>query len=187
MLPIAIILKEKSSSSSRTIAYETLKKENIVIVQQEHQGKDWKTVKHMALPVVTFDFIQSFRFEKASFKGAQYTLEFVAGCTREFIFDSNVLGDDIRRILYDYDVQEVPIYENQEEYWQYLELIEHFWKTPAITETPDSTTKNLENSITSTTISTSLIKTTECSRLVATKSLETPPVSSCLAPKKRKL
>ena len=93
----------------------------------------------MALPVVTFDFIQSFRFEKASLKGAQYTL---AGCTREFIFDSNVLGDDIR-ILYDYDVQEVPIYENQEEYWQDLELIENFWKIPAITETPDSTTKKL--------------------------------------------
>ena len=113
MFPIAIILKEKSSSSSRKIAYETLKNENIVILQQEYQGKDWKTVKHMALPVVTFDFIQSFRFEKASLKGAQYTLEFVAGFTREFIFDSNVLGDDIRRILYDYDVQEVPIYENQ--------------------------------------------------------------------------
>ena len=69
MFPIAIILKEKCSSSSRTIAYETLKKENIVIVQQEYQGKDWKTVEHMALPVVTFDFIQSFRFEKASLKG----------------------------------------------------------------------------------------------------------------------
>ena len=163
------------------------KKENIVIVQQEYLGKDWKTVKQMALLVVTFDFIQSFRFEKASLKGARYTLEFAAGCTREFIFDSNVLGDDIRIILYDYDVQEVPIYENQEEYWQDLELIENFWKIPAITETPDSTTKNLENSLTSTAISTSLIKTPECSRLVAINSLETPPVSFCLAPKKRKL
>ena len=141
----------------------------------------------MALPVVTFDFIQSFRFEKASFKGAQYTVEFVADCTRDFIFDSNVLGDDIRRILYDYEVQEVPIYENQEEYWRDVELIENCWKIPTFTESPDSTTKNLENSITPTAITTSLIKTPECSRLVATNSLETPPVSSCLAPKKRKL
>ena len=84
MFPIATILKEKSSTSSRSIEYETLKKENIVIVQQECQCEEWKTVKHMALPVVTFDFIQSFRFEKASLKGAQYTLEFAAGCTREF-------------------------------------------------------------------------------------------------------
>ena len=100
---------------------------------------------------------------------------------------SNVLGDDIRRIFYDYEVQEVPIYEYQEEYWQDVELIENFWKIPAINESPDSTTKNLENSITSTAISTSLIKIPECSRLVATNSRETPPVSSCLDPKKRKL
>ena len=57
MFPIAIVLKEKSSTSTRTIAYETLKK--IVIVQREHQGGEWKTVKHIALPVVTLDFIQS--------------------------------------------------------------------------------------------------------------------------------
>ena len=67
----------------------------------------------MALPIVIFDFIQSFRLEKAPLKGAQYTLEFIAGCTREFTFDSNVLEDDIIRILYDYDVQGVPIYEQQ--------------------------------------------------------------------------
>ena len=117
MFPIAIIAKEKSSTNSRTVAYGTSKKkENIVIVQQKYQCEEWKTVKHMALPVVTFDFIQSFRFEKVSHKGAQCTREFVADFFREFIFDSNVLGDDIRRIFYDYDVQEKPIYGNQEEY-----------------------------------------------------------------------
>ena len=54
MFPIATILKEKSSTSSRSIEYETLEKENIVIVQQECQCEEWKTVKHMALPVVTY-------------------------------------------------------------------------------------------------------------------------------------
>ena len=68
----------------------------------------------MALPVANFVLFQSFTFEKVSPKGAQSTLDFVAGCTCEFIFDSNFLGDDIIRIFYDYDVQEVPIYENQE-------------------------------------------------------------------------
>ena len=140
----------------------------------------------MALPVVTFDFIQSFRFEKASLKGAQYTLEFVAGYTREVIFNSSVLRDDIRKIFYDYDVQEKPIYDNQEEYWQKLELIENFRKIPAFIECPDSTI-NLENSITSTVSAASVIKTPDCSRLVATNGLETLPVSPCLAPKKRKL
>ena len=69
-------------------------------------------------------------------------MEIVANYMCEFIFDWNVLGDDIR-IFYDYDVQEVPIYENQEEYWQDLELIENFWKIPSNIESPDSTTINL--------------------------------------------
>ena len=93
MFSIAVILKEESCRSTRTIAYETLKKENFVIDQQEHQIEKSKTVKHMALPVVTFNFVQSFGFEKASLKETQYTLEFVAGYTREFIFESNVMGD----------------------------------------------------------------------------------------------
>ena len=71
----------------------------------------------MALPFINFDFSQSSKFENASLKRAQYTLEFVAGYTRELIIDSNVLADDIRRILYDYDVPEISIYENQEEFW----------------------------------------------------------------------
>ena len=71
-------------------------------------------MKHIALTVFTSDFNEVFRFKRASHKGAQYTLELVAGFTREFIFDSRVLGDDIRTILYDYDVPNVPIYENQE-------------------------------------------------------------------------
>ena len=139
----------------------------------------------MILPVLTFNFFQSFRFEKALNKGAQCTLEFVAGYIREFIFDSNVLGDvlSIRRILYDYDVQEEPIYENQEEYWQYLEIIKNFWKIPAIIENPDSTTINLENSLTSAAVTTRVIETPECNGIVTTNSHETLPVSSCLAPK----
>ena len=74
----------------------------------------------MVSPVVTFDFIPSFRFKKVSSKGALYTLKFVAGYTREFIFDRNVLGDDNRRNLYDYNVQEIHIHENLEEYCQEL-------------------------------------------------------------------
>ena len=74
-------------------------------------------MKLLALTVGFFEFIQSFRFEEDSLKLAQNNLEFVAGCIFQFIFDWNVLGDDIRRILYDYDVQETRIYENDEKYW----------------------------------------------------------------------
>ena len=117
--------------------------------------------KQMALPVVIFDVIQILRFEKASLNGAQYTPAVVAGYIREFICDSNVLEDEIRKIYFDYDFQEVIIYENQEEHWQDLELVENFSKIPSFIESPDSTTTKLENSITSTAITKSVIKTHE--------------------------
>ena len=81
--------------------------------------------------------------------------------------------------------RKVPICENQEKNWQHLELIENFWKIPSFIERPDSTTIRLENSINSTSITTSVIKTPKCIRLVANSNLETAPVSSCPAPIKK--
>ena len=72
----------------------------------------------------------------------------------------------------------MPIYENHEEYWQDLKLIENVWKISAIIETPDSTAINLDNSILPTAITTSVIKTPNWNGLVTTNSLE--PVSSFL-------
>ena len=71
MSPLAIILKAESTPDSRTIAYETHRKQNVFIVQQGYQLDEWITVNHMAVPIVIFDFIQSFRFEKGLMKGAQ--------------------------------------------------------------------------------------------------------------------
>ena len=113
-LPTAIILKQKSSLCTQTIAYETFEKEITVFVKQEFQGEEWKTVKHMALPVVTFNFIHCLRSKNISVKRAQYTLLFGTGYTRKFIFNSNVLVKDIRRSLHISDLQETPIYKNQE-------------------------------------------------------------------------
>ena len=78
MSPVAIVLKEEANPDLRTIAYETYKKEKVVIVKQELRD-EWITINHMALPIVIFDYIQSFRFEKALMKGAQYTIDHVTG------------------------------------------------------------------------------------------------------------
>ena len=62
-------------------------------------------------------------------KGDQYTLEFVAGYTREFLLDYDVLGNELRGIIYGYDTQEKPIYEIEEEYCHDLDFIENFGKS----------------------------------------------------------
>ena len=98
----------------------------------------------MSLPVVMLDFIQSFRFEKALIKGSQDTLDFVTNYTREFIFDTFVLEANVRKIFYDYDLKEIPLYENQEGYWRDLERIEALWKIPNI-DSPDCDFIDSEN------------------------------------------
>ena len=137
MSPLAIILKAESTPDSRTIAYETYRKQTVIIVQQDYQLDEWVTVNHMAVPIVIFDFIQSFRFEKGLMKGAQYLLDFVTSYVREFVFDPDTLDDGVRKIFYDYDVKEIPLYENQEGYWRDLELVESIWKMKPDIESPE--------------------------------------------------
>ena len=76
MSPLAINLKAQSTPDNQTIAYETYRKQTVIIVQQDYQLEEWVTVYHMAVHVVIFDFIQSFRVEKGLMKGAQYLLDF---------------------------------------------------------------------------------------------------------------
>ena len=82
MSPVAIILKEEANPDLRTIAYETYKKEKVVIVNQELRDKEWITINHMAL-----------------MKGEQYTIDHVTGYVREFVFNPETLDENVRKIL----------------------------------------------------------------------------------------
>ena len=182
MSPNAIILQDEKTSDCRTIAYETYRKETVVIIQQRRvDNNEWQTTNHIAIPIVMFDYIQIFRFEKALLKGSQYTLDFVTNYFREFVFDPMILEDNVRKILYDYDLKEIPLYENQEGYWRDLEAIESLWKTEK-TESPVSTL--FENELS--TPSTPAMKNS-CSIEPDSSTIATPPVGFCYAPKKRKL
>ena len=185
MSPVAIFLKEETIPDLRTIAYETYKKEKVVIVRQELRDKEWITINHMALPIVVFDYIQSFRFEKALMKGAQYTIDHVTGYVREFVLNPETIDENVRKILYDYDIKEIPLCENQEGYWRDLEIIDSFWRIPTSPESPDNTTRS-NSPLPDSTPTPSTPEVAEVS-IIASSSLETPPVSLCFAPKKRKL
>ena len=42
-------------------------------------------------------YIQSFRFEKALMKGAQYTIDHLTGYVREFIFNPETIDENVRK------------------------------------------------------------------------------------------
>ena len=189
MSPLAIILKAESTPDSRTIAYETYRKQTVNIVQQDYQIDEWVTVNHMAVPIVIFDFIQSFRFEKGLMKGAQYLLDFVTSYVREFVFDPDTLDDGVRKIFYDYDVKEIPLYENQEGYWRDLELVESIWKMKPDIESPETFSEPPTPAMVQDTIACTPENKTENKPddVSSSGSLATPPVSKCFAPKKRRI
>ena len=138
----------------------------------------------MALSIVIFDYIQSFRFEKALMKGSQYTVDHVTGYVREFVFNPETSDESVGKIL-DYDTKEIPLYGNQEGYRRDLEIFDSFWRIPTSPESPDITT--LSNSpLPDSTPAPSTPELAEGS-IIASSSLETPPVSLCFAPKKRNL
>ena len=185
MYTVAIFLKKEANPVLRTIAYETYKKEKIVIVKQELRDKEWITINHMALTIVVFYYIQSFRFEKALMKGAQYTIDHVTGYVIEFVFSPETIDENVRKILYDYDIKEIPLYENQEDYWRDLETIDSFWRITTSPESPDITTRS-NSPLPDSTLTPSTPKVAEVS-IIESSSLETPPVSLCFAPKNKNL
>ena len=91
----------------------------------------------------------------------------------------------VRKTLYDYDIKEIPLYENQAGSWSDLEIIDSFWRIPKSPESPDITTRS-NSPLPDSTPNPSTPKVPEVS-IIASSSLETPPVRLCLAPKKHKL
>ena len=118
-------------------------------------------------------------------KGAQYTIDLVTGDVREFVFNPETIDESVRQILHDYDIKEIPLYENQEGYWRDLEIIDSFWRIPNSPESSDITTWS-NSPLPDSTPTPSTPEVAEVS-LIASSSLETPPVSLCFAPKKQKL
>ena len=185
MSPLAIILKAESTPDSRTIAYETYRKQTVIIVQQDYQLDEWVTVNHMAVPIVIFLFIQSFRFEKGLMKGAQYLLDFVTSYVREFVFDPDTLDDGLQKIFYDYDVKVIPLYENQEGYWRDLELVESIWKMKPDIESPKTFSEQPTPALVHDTIACTPENKPEnkSDDVSSSESLATPPVSMCFCTK----
>ena len=186
MSPVVVILKSGKSLEKRIIAYKTHRKETIVINEQVLTNDRWVISNHLSPPVVMLDFIQSFRFEKALIKGYQYTLDCVTNYTREFIFDTSVLEVNIRKIFYDYDSKEIPLYENQDGYWRDLEGIEALWKTPNI-DSHDCEINDSENYLNFPPDTPTIPVFRSVDGLNCSDSKVTPPACRFLAPKKRKL
>ena len=116
-------------------------------------------------------------------------LDFVTSYVREFVLDLDTLDEGVRKIFYDNDVKEFPLYENQEGYWRDHELVESIWKMKPDIESPETfseppTPAMVHDKIVCTPENKTENKPDD---ILSSGSLVTPPVSKCFAPKKRKI
>ena len=95
------------------MAFETCKKRESRFKLELRDSK-WSTISQKALPIVIPDYIQSFRFEAALMKGAEYTNDYVTGSVRDFLFNPETIDKYVRKNLFDLDFKDIPLYKNQE-------------------------------------------------------------------------
>lgn len=180
----------QEDSFHRTIIHECHQGKNFAIIQQEKERDEWTIQNHIMLPkhlvtyLVELQLRQMRESETTGFDDAE---------EKEKTIDEKTLPENIRKLLFRYDSDCIPLYENQEGVWREMELLESFWgintinspvenvRSPALFEPLITTTDELSNP-TPTTDQASVRKAA-----VADDNLtETPPVNSCFAPKKRR-
>ena len=86
-------------------------------------------------------------------------------------------------------MKEIPLYENQEGYWRNLELDESIWKMKPDIESPETFSEPSSPTMVHDTIAClpENIPENKPDDNSSSRSLATPPVSKCFAPKKRRI
>ena len=208
------------NSLERAILYQTTyTRDSIVVVQQERkishrkatsfndldpgsrEFDEWVTKNHMMLPNYLLDQIGILIQSRKKVYESCCVTESYPALKRTDIQDPTCLDRSPRKILFNYDCQSIPFYENQEGSIRDLAERETYWNIES-TESPDSTEKKDEDQQTpKTPIKPNIFSITEqqqqhtssasssasqsptAPNLVA----ETPPINACYAPKKRKI
>ena len=96
---------------------------------------------------------------------------------KKFVFNTETIYENVRKILFDFDIKDILLYENQEGYWRDLENIDSFWRSPTSPESPDLT--NQPNSPLPDSTPTPSIPEVAKVSIIDSSRLETPPVSLC--------
>ena len=110
------ILAESVMLLERTLVYRTVFKNFVVLIQQKRQGDVWQTYQHCLLPKLFINAIASLPVRK---KPAECSLITSGGPLPPKTLPTfqhlgmESLPDDVKRILFRYDCECVPLFENQ--------------------------------------------------------------------------
>ena len=161
-------------------------KNTVSIIEQKFGNHQWTPGKHFNLPMSLIDKIQILRVEAAILEKQGFAPASREKIEEEYAFDFSILYPTFRKILYDYENANVPLYENQPRYWDEIETLESVWHMKMSSDSPDSST---QNAIFTPTIDFPVdnLDTPRSEDHKSPRLFDTPPVEFCYAPKKRKL
>ena len=191
------------SDYERTIIYQTYTRESDAIVQQQRerlasspfndlaakqQWQEWSTKSDLMLPNYVLDYIDLLRQERKRMYESPTLHQSYPALEKTEINDAGYLKESPRKILFRYDCDSIPLYENQEGLIRDYNEREGYWDIQTTISSPDYTVLDQFNPI-------SFILTSELSSgtqnyittVVDLATPETPPVSACYATKKRKI
>ena len=140
------------------------------------------------LPNYVLDHIDLLRQERKRMYESPKIHQFYPTLEKTEINDAGYIEESPRKILFRYDGDSIPLYENQEGLFRDYAEREGYWDIQTTISSPDSTVPNQVTPISSI-LASELSSGTQSSitPVVDLATPETPPVNACYAPKKRKI
>ena len=135
------ILAESVNAFERTLVYQTVFENFVVLIQQKRQGDVWQTYQHCLIPKL---FINAIASLPGKTQPAECSLITSGGHLPPKAlptfqhFDMEYLPNDVKRILFRYDCDCVPLFENQLGAYQACENLADMWGTKSSPCSPES-------------------------------------------------
>ena len=137
------ILAESESSWERTLVYQTVYENFVVLIQKRKQDDVWHVYHHCLLPKLLINAIaalpeKTYPSESTIFTSGGQLPANVLPAFQDCNMDT--LPDEIKRIFYQYDCDCVPLFENQLGAYQTCDDLGSLWGIETSPSSPDSET-----------------------------------------------
>ena len=117
-----------SESSSRYTLYETWFNNKITIVSENKIGSDWVVNNSLSVPKLLFKILRPENLIGSIAPGLEGAEISKSNFRYEIIGDRFDLPDQVRKVFFQRDCEEIPLSENQLGYFSDLETLEWFWE-----------------------------------------------------------
>ena len=134
------ILSESAISFERTLVYQTVFENFVVLIQQKRKNDLWYTYQHCLIPKLFINAIAALPEKTEPAESSVITSggHLPPKTIPQMHSTEETLPEEVRRILYRYDCDCVPLFENQLGTFQAYENLGDMWGVKSSPSSPDS-------------------------------------------------